>query len=93
MEIRNLHTFFLDEEPEFSIRELLVAISRALECRAMNSLWIYVSYHHHPYVDAKWEPENEIQLLNLVRVMGFKRKEICGIMNKSSRKCMVYNIG
>lgn len=86
--MRDLHAFFLEECPEFPVRELLVAMSAALECRSMNSVWIYLSYHYHPYVDARWEPENEIQLLNLVKVLGFKWKEICGIMNKSSRKCI-----
>ncbi|UYI28488.1 putative DNA-binding protein [Encephalitozoon cuniculi] len=88
LEMRNLHAFFLEEEPEFPIKDLLVEVSNALEQRTMNSVWVYVSYHYHPYIDAKWEPENEIQLLNLVRVLGFKWKEICGIMNKTSRKCI-----
>ncbi|KAM0672354.1 hypothetical protein OCOL_000572 [Ordospora colligata] len=87
-EMRNLHGFFLEEEPEFPIKKLLLAVTEVLGNRAMNSIWIYVSYHYHPYVDAKWEPENEIQLLNLVRSLGFRWKEICGIMNKSSRKCI-----
>ncbi|KAH9412210.1 hypothetical protein HK407_01g01030 [Ordospora pajunii] len=88
LEMKNLHGFFLEEEAEFPIRKLLLAVSEVLANRAMNSIWIYVSYHYHPYVDAKWEPENEIQLLNLVRALGFRWKEICGIMNKSSRKCI-----
>lgn len=88
LSMKDLHSFLLDEFPSFPIRELLVTVSNVLECRSMNSVWIYVSYHYHPYVDAKWEPENEIQLLNLVRVLGFKWKEICGIMNKSSRRCI-----
>ncbi|KAG5858949.1 hypothetical protein KMI_10g16490 [Encephalitozoon hellem] len=94
MEMKNLHGFFLEEELDFPIKELLVEISNALGQRTMNSIWVYVSYHYHPYIDAKWEPENEIQLLNLVRVLGFRWKEICGIMNKTSRKCisMYYRI-
>ncbi|ADM10969.1 uncharacterized protein Eint_011070 [Encephalitozoon intestinalis ATCC 50506] len=88
MEMKNLYSFFLEEEPEFPIRELLIEVSNALKQRTMNSLWVYVSYHYHPYIDSKWEPENEIQLLNLVRIFGFKWKKICGIMNKTSRKCI-----
>lgn len=88
LDMKHLHGFFLETEPSFPIRELLVEVSSALERRTMNSVWVYMSYHYHPYVDARWEPENEIQLLSLVRVLGFKWKEICGIMNKSSRKCI-----
>lgn len=88
LSIKDLHGFFLEENPSFPIRDLLLEISNALEYRTLTSVWIYVSYHYHPYVDAKWEPENEIQLLKLVQVLGFKWKEICGIMKRSSRKCI-----
>jgi hypothetical protein len=86
--MRDLHAFLLEENEAFPIRRLLIAMSDALQNRLMNSVWIYLSYHYHPYVNEDWEPENEVQLLNLVRAMGFKWKRICMLLYKSSRKCI-----
>lgn len=77
----------LVEETDFPFHDLLYECTQACELRTYKSIHTHIAYYYNPFIHTSWNPEDEVQLLDLVNQKGFKWKEISYHLSKYKDIC------